>query len=406
MLNRRSILKRLSALPFLAGVAGCDPARVHRSRRDNGAHRDYFKELGVRTFVNAAGTYTAMTASLMPDEVVDAMQYASRSFVMLDELQDKVGARIASLLKCEAATVTSGCFSAITLGLAGVLTGLDEKKTARLPHLEGSGMKTEVILQKAHNIGYNRALTNCGVRLVEVETAEELEAAINENTAMLWFLNANTYQGQITPEAFVALGKKHNVPTMNDCAADVPPVENLWKYTQMGFDLVCFSGGKAIKGPQSAGLLLGRKDLIAAARLNAPPRANIGRGMKVNKEEILGMLVALEGYLAKDHAREWQTWEARVAHIGEAIKPIAGVTTRVDVPPVANHTPTLMISWDTAQVRTSGDALKEAMRRGNPSIELAGGGPNSVNVTVWMLNPGQEQLVAARLREELTKAAT
>jgi L-seryl-tRNA(Ser) seleniumtransferase len=267
-------------------------------------------------------------------------------------------------------------------------------------------MKTEVILQKAHNIGYNRALTNCGVRLVEVETAEELEAAINENTAMLWFLNANTYQGQITPEAFVALGKKHNVPTMNDCAADVPPVENLWKYTQMGFDLVCFSGGKAIKGPQSAGLLLGRRDLIAAARLNAPPRANIGRGMKVNKEEILGMLVALELYLARDHAREWQAWEARVAHIDDAIKPIAGITTRVDVPPVANHTPTLIISWDTGKVRTSGDALKEAMRRGNPSIELAGGGPNSVNVTVWMLNPGQEQLVAARLREELTKAAT
>ncbi len=406
MLNRRSILKRLSALPFLTGVAGCVPGRLSRSKSVHGAHRDYFQELGVRTFVNAAGTYTAMTASLMPDEVVDAMQYASREFVMLDELQDKVGARIASLLKCEAATVTSGCFSAITLGLAGVLTGLDEKKTARLPHLEGSGMKTEVILQKAHNIGYNRALTNCGVRLVEVDTAEELEAAINENTAMLWFLNANTYQGQITPEAFVALGKKHNVPTMNDCAADVPPVENLWKYTQMGFDLVCFSGGKAIKGPQSAGLLLGRRDLIAAARLNAPPRANIGRGMKVNKEEILGMLVALELYLARDHAREWQAWEARVAHIDDAIKPIAGITTRVDVPPVANHTPTLIISWDTGKVRTSGDALKEAMRRGNPSIELAGGGPNSVNVTVWMLNPGQEQLVAARLREELTKAAT
>lgn len=406
MLNRRSILKRLSALPFGVGAAGCVPARFYRSQRAAGSHRDYFKELGVRTFVNAAGTYTAMTASLMPDEVVDAMQYASREFVMLDELQDKVGARIAALLKCEAATVTSGCFSAITLGLAGVLTGLDEKKTAQLPHLEGSGMKTEVILQKAHNIGYNRALTNCGVRLVEVETAAELEAALNENTAMLWFLNANTYQGQITPEAFVALGKKHNVPTMNDCAADVPPVENLWKYTQMGFDLVCFSGGKAIKGPQSAGLLLGRKDLIAAARLNAPPRANIGRGMKVNKEEILGMLVALELYLAKDHAREWGEWEARVAHIDGAVKPIGGVTTRVDVPPVANQTPTLIISWDTGKVRTSGDALKEAMRRGNPSIELAGGGPNSVNVTVWMLNPGQEQLVAARLREELTKAAT
>jgi L-seryl-tRNA(Ser) seleniumtransferase len=147
----------------------------------------------------------------------------------------------------------------------------------------------------------------------------------------------------------VALGKKHNVPTMNDCAADVPPVENLWKYTQMGFDLVCFSGGKAIKGPQSAGLLLGRRDLIAAARLNAPPRANIGRGMKVNKKRSWACWWRWKAYLAKDHAREWKEWEERVAHIGDAVKPIGGVTTRVDVPPVANHTPTLIISWDTGK---------------------------------------------------------
>jgi L-seryl-tRNA(Ser) seleniumtransferase len=243
------------------------------------------------------------------------------------------------------------------------------------------------------------------VNLVLVETREELEAAINEKTAMLWYLNANTYDGKISPEEFVAIGKQYNVPTMNDCAADVPPVENLWKYTAMGFDLVCFSGGKALRGPQSAGLLLGRKDLIAAARLNAPPRANIGRGMKVNKEEILGMLVALELFLAKDQQQEWKVWEDRIAHIHGTMKTIQGVNTKIDVPKIANHTPTLNMTWDTGKVRISGDELKKALRQGNPSIEVAGGGANSITITAWMMMPGQERIVATRLQEELTKAS-
>ena len=171
-------------------------------------------------------------------------------------------------------------------------------------------MKTEVIMQKSHRFGYDHAVRNCGVKIVEVETAAELEAAITPQTAMMLFYNNNNSLGQIRDEEFVRLGKKHGVVTMNDCAADVPPVENLWKYTAMGFDLVAFSGGKGIRGPQSAGLLLGRKDLIAAARANAAPNGNsIGRGMKVNKEEMLGMLAAIERFVTLDHAaldREYQ----------------------------------------------------------------------------------------------------
>ena len=211
-----------------------------------------------------------MTASLMPPEVMDAINYASKHYVMLDELSEKVGERIAKLVKAEAAMVTSGAASALTLGTAGVLTGMDNQKMVDLPNL--TSMKSEVIIQKSHRFGYDHAVRNCGVKLIEVETREELERAINPQTAMMLFYNNNNPIGQIQDEEFVQLGKKHGVPTLNDAAADVPPVENLWKYTEMGFDLVAFSGGKGIRGPQSAGLLLGRKDLIAAPDGTRPQR--------------------------------------------------------------------------------------------------------------------------------------
>lgn len=265
MINRREIIKTMSSLPVVGGLfaglqftgTGVNTAAVRR---------DYFKELGVRTFINAAGTYTAMSGCLMREEVVDAILYASNHYVNIDDLQDKAGARIAELCRCEAATISAGAASAITLGTAGVLTGTDADKARRIP-TDLTGMKSEVILQKSHRIGYAHAISNCGVKIIEVDTATELENAINDQTAMMWYFNSG--DGQVSQEEFVRIGKKHNIPTMNDCAADVPPVENFWKYTAMGFDLVCFSGGKGIRGPQSAGLLLGRKDLIAAARINA-----------------------------------------------------------------------------------------------------------------------------------------
>src|ERR687897_1942694 len=328
MWNRRRFLEMVSGLPLVGGVigAGMVPAATALA-----AKRDYFREMGVRPFINAAGTYTAMTSSLMHPEVVDAIRYASEHFVMLDELHDRVGERIAALVRSEAAMVTSGAASALTLGTAATLTGTDRQKVASLPNL--AGMKTEVIVQKSHRFGYDHAVRNCGVRLVEVETREDLERAVGEKTAMMLFYNNNNKVGRIQDEEFVQLGKKHAIPTLNDAAADVPPVENLWKYTAMGFDLVTFSGGKGIRGPQSAGLLLGTKDLIAAARLNAPPNGNtVGRGMKVNKEEMVAMLVALELFLEKDHARETREFEKRAEVIRSAAAAVPGVKTEVFVP--------------------------------------------------------------------------
>jgi uncharacterized pyridoxal phosphate-dependent enzyme len=406
MITRRKLLKRLSALPLVGGLVGSGipiSGALSDTLPETLAKRDVLKELGVRTFINAAGTYTAMTASLMPKEVMDTILTSSQRFAMLDEVQDKVGAKIAELCHAEAATVTAGCWSAMVLGLAGVLTGTDRKKISQLPNLEG--MKNEVIVQKSHNVGYVHALTNTGVTIIPVETVADVEKAINSRTAMMWFLNYQAPDGQIQHEEWVALGKKHGIPTMIDMAADVPPVENLWKYNDMGFDLVCVSGGKAMKGPQSAGLLMGRKDLIEAARLSAPPRGGtIGRGMKVNKEEILGMYVALEMYIKKDHAKEWQSWEDKVFYISEMAKKAGNITTDVTVPPIANHTPYLQIEWDKSYYNLTRQQLQEKLRSGNPSIEVMGSTDNSISLTVFMLNPGEEKTVAKRILEELNAA--
>ena len=400
-MKRRDLLKYASMLPIGTGVAaGLIPTKAFA--KAPAAKRNILKELGIRTFINAAGTYTAMTASLMHDEVVETIKQSAKQFAMLDEVQDKVGEKIAELCHAEAATVTAGCWSALVLGTAGVLTGMDMKKVAQLPNV--TGMKSEVIVQKGHNIGYVHALTNTGAIIVEIETVQELEKAINEKTAMMWFLNSYAPMGKIQHEEWVSIAKKHKIPTMIDMAADVPPVSNLWKYNDLGFDLVCISGGKAMCGPQSAGILMGRKDLIAAARLSAPPRGgNIGRGMKVNKEEIVGMYVALEKYINQDHDAEWKMWESKIDSIKTAVNSVEGVTTEISVPPIANHTPLLFIKWDESKVKTNNKDLMLKLRNGSPSIEVMANG-TGINITVFMLQEGEEKIVAKRVREELLLA--
>jgi len=398
MFTRRSFIERLSTLPLVGGFLG--GAASSASAAAAPATRDYFKELGVRPFINAAGTYTDMTASLMPPEVMAAINYASKQFVPLTELHDRVGERIATLVKAEAAMVSAGAASAMTLGTAGVLTGGDAQKIVDLPNL--TGMKTEVIMQKSHRFGYDHAVRNCGVKIVEVETAAQLEAAVTPQTAMMLFYNNNNSLGQIRDEEFVRLGKNHGVVTMNDCAADVPPVENLWKFTAMGFDLVAFSGGKGIRGPQSAGLLLGRKDLIAAARANAAPNGNsIGRGMKVNKEEMVGMLAAIERFVTLDHAALDREYRRRADVILKSLAGINGVTASITVPEVANHVPHVKVVLDTAVTGITGQEISKRLREGTPSIGVRPG--DELLIGVWMMQPGDDVVVARRLKDVLTK---
>lgn len=400
MFSRRDWLNLLAAIPGFGAMATPLAEAAQRA-----AAPDYFKALGLRPFINAAGTYTALTASSMPPEVRQAWLYAADHYVHLTKLQDAVGLRLAALTGAEAAMVTSGAAGALTVGTAGVLTGTDPEKIKQLPQLDG--MKSEVLTQKMHRFGYDHAVRSTGVRMVEIETAAELEAAIGPRTAMMLFFNDHNDLGQIKDEEWVQLGKKHGIPTFNDCAADVPPVGNLSKYLKMGFDLVTFSGGKGLMGPQSAGVLLGRKDLIEAARLNTSPFADtISRGMKVNKEEMLAMLVAVESYLKRDHAADMKEWNRRCDVIAKAAKQVRSVESEVIVPPIANNVPHLALTWDESVIKLTPPEAKQLLADGEPAIEACPmTNKDRLVFGVWMMQPGDTEKVARRVAEILRKAA-
>jgi L-seryl-tRNA(Ser) seleniumtransferase len=375
---------------------------------------NYYEKLGVRPFINAAGTYTVLSASTMPEEVQAAIGIASKYPVQLEELLKASGEYLAKRLQCEAALVTAGAASALTLGTAACITHGNPTAVVGIP-LDMTGLKNEVIVQKTHRYEYDHALRNCAIRFVEVETLAEYEAAFTEHTVMAHFFNA-AENGQISREDWIRVAHQHGVPCFNDASADVPPISNLWNYTKMGFDLVTFSGGKGIRGPQCTGLLLGRKDLIeAAVKNNAPYSNTIGRGMKVAKEEIVGLVAAVDWLLAQDDDTMQKDFERRAELIAKQVKSVPSVETRIFVPPVANHVPHLSITYDPARIKLTGKEVMQKMREGTPRIELnpaTGGGSaskglesnaNTLVVGVWMLQPGEDAIVARRLREVLTE---
>jgi len=377
---------------------------------------DYYARLGVTKIINAAGTYTALTASIMPPSVQAAVARAAQHPVRLAELQTAAGEYIARKLQCEAALVTDGAASALTLGTAACMTRANRTAIHNIP-TDLTGLKTEVIVQKAHRYEYDHAIRNCGATFVQVETLAEFEAAFTERTVMAHFFNA-AEAGQIGREDWVRVAHSHGVPCFNDAAADVPPISNLWNYTKMGFDLVTFSGGKGIRGPQNAGLLLGKKDLIAAAAMNnAPGSDTIGRGMKVAKEQIVGMVAALDWFLAQTDEGMQTEFRRKAEKIASHLKGIPSLTTAIAIPDVAaNAVPHLLLRYDQDKVKISPLAVMAELRKGTPSIELnpmtgrkhGGGLPtdeNTIVVGVWMLQPGEEDIVAARLREVLSHAA-
>ncbi|MBY0525644.1 MAG: hypothetical protein K2R98_19725 [Gemmataceae bacterium] len=394
-LPRRTFVQFLAALPGLGSLANLAPGAEPMPR-------NVYKELGLRPLINAAGTYTFLGGSLMAPETIEAVNAAARQFVNLLELHEAVGKKIAQLLGCEAALVTDGAASALTLATAACVAGKDAEKIRRLP--DTTGMKNEVIIQKAHRYGYDHAVRNVGVRMIEVESKQDLERAANARTAMMLFFNDYGPQGQIKVEEFAQLGKKLNVPTMNDAAADVPPVDNFTRFLKMGYDLVCFSGGKSIRGPQAAGLLLGRKDLIEAAALNNNPHTDaVGRTNKAGKEEIVGMWAALDRFLKLDHKAVWNEWEKRVQTIAALVGEVKGVKTEKFVPPIANHSPHLRINWDEKDSGVTAEEVVKQLREGAPRIEVRPGVATGLEVAVWMLEPGEEQIVGKRIREILHK---
>jgi L-seryl-tRNA(Ser) seleniumtransferase len=377
---------------------------------------DYYDKLGVTKIINAAGTYTMFTASIMPPQVQAAVAKAAKHPVRLSELQKASGEYLAKQLRCDAAMVTAGASSALTLGMAGVLMVANKIGILEIPN-NVANLKNEVIIQKGHRYGYDHALEVCGARFVEVETMQEYEAAFGGRTVMAHFFNASE-RGKIGAEDWVRVAHSHGVPCFNDAAADVPPISNLWKYTQMGFDLVTFSGGKGMRGPQNAGLLLGKKDLIEAAAKNNNPYDGVGRGMKVAKEQIVGMVAAVDWFLSQSDEAMQTEFRRRAERIAAQVKKIPSLEAKIVVPQTAaNAIPHLLLRYDQSRVKISPRDAAAELRHGTPSIELHPGtgkkpgaglptDENTIVVGVWMLQPGEDLTVGRRLHEVLTKAAS
>ena len=396
--------RRLLGAGGLASMIGILRPRYLYAAQLASAHGEVYRQLGIRPLINAAGTYTTLTGSVVPERVREVMDQAARSFVPLIDLQRVVGARIAKLLEVEAAMVSSGAAGAIELATAACVTMGDPERIRRIP--DTHGMKNEVVMPKAHRNGFDHAARNVGVRLVEVETIEQTRAAINSNTAMLYWTHIYEPKGKITRAEFLAAGKTAGVPVFNDAAAELPPAENLRAIAKEGFDLVAFSGGKGLRGPQASGLLLGRKDLIEAAHLNNNPAADtIGRGMKVGKEEIMGLMTAVEIYLSRDHEADQRLWRAFMESIAKDLKGIAGVKAEIYVPGPGGHPiPYLRVQWDRAKVPLSYEDCGRKLREGEPRIEV-NVARDEITLASYNLFPGEERIVGWRLREVLREAA-
>lgn len=369
--------------------------------------RSVYEAIGVKHVINATGTVTILGGSLMPPEVIAAWTDAAKHFVNLVDLQDKVDAQIAQRIGVEAAMVTTGAAGAILLGTAAVVTRGEPKLVQRLPNT--AGMKNEVLLQKTHHSCYDNQMTDVGVRLIDVETPADVKRALNERTALMFFMNLADADGQIRRAEWIALARQHHVPTLLDAAADVPPLKNLSEYNRLGFDLVAFSGGKALRGPNDTGLLLGRKELIEAAKRNTNPHCGtIGRMMKVSKEDMIALLAAVERYVRIDHQAEWKEWERRLGVIEKVLKDIPTVQTERIVPPIANQVPHVLFSWDENRIKLSRQELTHRLASGEPPILIGrvhGTGEHGVLISVFMLQEGEDQVVAERLHAILTSAA-
>src|ERR1700682_342264 len=406
--TRRSFMSSVGAL----GAALLSPKKVFASGSvargadarlsGFGASGNVYEELGVTTVINGQGTMTVLGGSLMRPEGEAAMTLASQHFWSIPELEVAAGKRIAQMLKLPAdytGLVTSGAAAAMQSGLAGILTGDNEQFIRQLPDL--TGMKSEVIIQKSHRNPFDHQLRATGIKLIEIETLDQLRAAVNERTAMMHFSNFANAAGQIKVDEWVKLAKQYNIPCMNDAAADTPPVSHLWDYANMGYDLITFSGGKAIRGPQCAGMLIGRKELVANALLNNSPHEDtLGRSQKVGKEEIVGMVKALECYLNEDHDALNTEWQRRLDLIAAKVKTVPGVTTDFPALAIANHVPHLHITWDQRQIAITPKDASAILQKSDPSIVM-GGSEKGLSMNSFMLQPGEDRIIADQLTQLL-----
>jgi L-seryl-tRNA(Ser) seleniumtransferase len=370
-----------------------------------GENRDYYRELGIQPFINAAGAYSVLGGARMREETIDAMNYAAINKVKIRDLHDAVGQEISNLTGAEAAMVTSGATASIVLGTAACMTLGDEKKMQQLPGTDG--IKNEIIIQKQHRYTYDKALTVAGGKLIEIETKVDLYNSINDRTAMLFFLKSPYEEaGIIQAKEYIAISKEMAIPCFCDAATTTPPASNVIEGIQEGFDLICYSGGKGLRGPYSAGLLLGRKDLIGyAKRHSAPNDISIGRGMKVSAEEYLGMLVALESALKVSKQEEQAYKKARFQNIENQISDIKSVKTEIFESDSITDELYLKINWDEKIIPLSKENFIESLRNSSPSIEvrLLLFSKGEINLSATVMREGEDMIVGRTIRNILIK---
>jgi uncharacterized pyridoxal phosphate-dependent enzyme len=416
--HRRAFLKLIAAAPVFA-IAAADGLSRRLFAASSAAGTDnVYGRIGVRPFINARGTWTYLSGSLELPEVTTAMQAASRQFVDMFELQRAAGKRLAELSGAESGMVTSGAAGAMAAATAACIAGSDPQRIWQVP--EVTGLKHEVVMLGGRS-AFDSAIRLTGAKLVLAHTVDELQPAINDRTAMIY----TTWRDDRL-NAALPVAKAAKVPLLLDDAAGIPPIENLSRYAKAGVDLYCFSGGKGLRGPQCAGLLLGRKELIDAALANCSPwEGAVCRAMKVGKEEIIGMLAAVEAWQRIDVNALNREWNQRVERIAKLVETVPGVSTRIDIPKSGNSYPTLTVTWDETAFRLTVAQCDQELRAGEPRIEVltnsnpslvpavtegdpksAGGPerPNRLQIISMTLQPGEELIVGRRLREILSSA--
>ena len=385
------------------------PAAQPAASQARAAGQSIYEAVGVRPLINARGTVTIVGASRVLPEVKAAMDRAARDYVQLDELMEGVGRRLSALTGAEWGIVTSGASAALTAATAACIAGADPDKLAQLPNL--AGLKDEVIMPRYSRTAYDHAAKAVGARIVEVASREELDSALGPRTAMVMVLAGRASQdGPLSLDVISSLARPRSIPVLVDAAADELVTPN--PYLTHGADLVAYSGGKCLRGPQCAGLLLGRGDLVRAAWINTAPHHGFGRGFKVGREEIMGMLAAVEMWVKRDHASEQQRWTSWLEHIAARLADVPGVSTEIVQPRgLSNRTPSLRVQWDAARIALTGEQVETLLWDGDPRIAVSGAGsflpfpPNTepnISIVPYQLEAGEERVIADRVRAVLS----
>lgn len=355
-----------------------------------------YNNLGIRPLINCKGTLTMYSGSVMLPEVRQAMNEASRVYVHIEELIDAVGRRIGEIMEAEFGLVTNGCAAALCQVTAACVAGLDPDRIAQLPNI--TGMKNEIITLKTHRHAYDHAIRMVGISLIDVDDdPNDFRAAFNERTAMVAIFGDRAADGVMTVSQIVDLAHEHGVPVFVDAAAERPDLPN--PYLAQGVDAVAYSGGKCLRGPQASGMVLGRRDLLWAAFMNGAPHHSIARPMKAGKEEIMGLLAAVERWVQRDHVAEWVEWEGYLQTITDSITKLPSVRISLQQPGRSNVAPVLHIKWDTSTIDIEPDGVIQKLSEGEPRIEVGGG--DGISIMPYMMEPGEDSVVAAQLRDIL-----